>query len=130
MIRSSSEFTLDAEKAEQTGKSVLRRGKSTLGTVAASQVDAEFTVSGGYVLLLSYGDMFSAIETIIFVNGAGTIRDRLVLGGATEQGLITEIATEGADAITFAFPNNRRRRLRVARQSRFLGLGERWLHLD
>lgn len=130
MIRPTTAFTLDTATADTTAKSVLLLGGKRVGRVNGRRIDAQFEAGrDGFVVLVSYGDMFSAMESCCFVDRAGTIRDTVTLGHATEQGLITEIAVDG-DAITFAFPMNERHRLRVAREPRWFGLRERWLHLD
>ncbi|HEY0182385.1 MAG TPA: hypothetical protein VGC09_06200, partial [Rhodopila sp.] len=105
------------------------------GRVRGCWIDAQFEVGhgteqGGFVVLVSYDDMFSAVETAYFVDRAGAIRDRLTLGHATEQGLISEIAVDGPAAITFTFPMSCRRRLRVRRRTWLFGMRERWLILD
>ena len=129
-MRPADEFTLDALGAERTGQAVLLRRGARIGSVPASQIDAQFAASGGHLVLLSYGDLFSALETILFVGPDGAIRDRVTLGHATEQGLITEIRPEGDDAVSFAFPGDERRRVRVARRREWFGLRKRWLQVD
>ena len=109
---------------DQTAKSLLQLGSKPIGNVPGSCIDAQFETPGGFLVLVSYDHMFSAMETACFVDKARQIRDTLTLGHATEQGLITDIAVNGPDTITFAFPMNERRRLRIGREARLLGLRE------
>ena len=74
--------------------------------------------------------MFSAIEAIYFVDVNNNIRDDIKLGHEFTQGLITEIEVQRSDRIRFAFPLDEVHILRIARASRLLGFGQRWLHLD
>lgn len=130
MIRAVDTFTLDTADVDRTATSTLVMAGRPVGRVDGRKIDAQLAVPGGFLVLVSYGEIFSAMETACFVDPAGRMRDRVTLGHATEQGLITEIAVDGPDAITFAFPMNERRRLRVGREARWLGLRERWLHLE
>ncbi len=128
-------FGLDTTGVQETARSVLLLKGRPSGRVRGCRIDAQFEVGDGteqqgFVVLVSYDDMFSAVETAYFVDRAGAIRDRLTLGHATEQGLISDIAVDGPAAITFTFPTNRRHRLRVHRRSRLFGLRKRWLILD
>ena len=135
MIRPTTAFGLDTTGVQETARSVLLLKGQPCGRVRGCQIDAQFEVGsgteqGGFVVLASYDNMFSAMETAYFVDRAGTIRDGLTLGHATEQGLIAEIAVDGPAAITFTFPTSRRHRLRVHRRTWLFGLRERWLILD
>ena len=135
MIRPTTVFDLDTTSVQKSARSVLLLNGRPFGHVRGSRIDGQFEVYHGsewegFVVLVSYDDMFSATETACFVDRAGTIRDRLSLGHATEQGLITEIAVDGPAAITFAFPTNQRHRLRVQRRTWLFGLVERWLILE
>lgn len=131
MIRRIDRFTLDASEAEATAKSVLLADGLVVGRVHGSHIDAQFAVGDdGYVLFVSFDDMFSAIESIYFVSSRGRVEDEIRLGDEMAQGLLTEVEIEGADRIRFAFPMNERHVLRIARASRWLGLRQRWLHLD
>ena len=93
-MRPTTAFTLDTADAERTGRSTLLFRNRRAGTVPASVIDAQLAVSGGFVVLLSYNDIFSALQTIPFVDPSGMVRDRLTLGGAMAQGLITDIRAE------------------------------------
>ena len=135
MIRPTTVFDLDTTSVRETARSVLLLDGRPSGRVRGSRIDAQFEVGHGsehegFLVLVSYDDMFSAVETACFVDRAGAIRDRLTLGHATEQGLITEIAADGPAAITFAFPTNQRHRLCVQRRTWLFGLVERWLILE
>lgn len=135
MMRPTTVFGLDTTGVQQTARSVLLLKDQPSGRVRGCRIDAQFEVGcgteqGGFVVLVSYDDMFSAMETAYFVNPAGIIRDRLTLGHATEQGMISEITVDGPDAISFAFPMSHRHRLRVHRRIRLFGLGKRWLNLE
>ncbi len=134
-MRPTTVFGLDTTGVRNTARSVLLLNGRPAGCVRGCRIDAQFEVGhgaarGGFVVLVSYDDMFSAMETACFVDRAGAIRDRLTLGHATEQGLITEVAVDGPAAITFRFPKDRRHRLRVQRRTRLFGLVEQWLILD
>lgn len=131
MIRPVDRFTLDTGDAEATARSVLRADGRALGTVRGTHLDAQFAVGeNGFVLFISFDDIFSAIETIYFVGRDGRILDEVRLGHETEQGLITDISIEADNRIRFAFPLNETHVVRVARESRMFGLRQRWLHLD
>ena len=134
-MRPTTVFDLDTTGVQDTARSILLLRGRPSGRVRGCRIDGQFEVGPGpeqgeFVVLVSFDDMFSAVETACFVDGAGAIRDRLTLGHATEQGLVTEIAVDGPDAISFSFPMNQRHRLRVQRRTRLLGLGERWLSLE
>lgn len=71
--------------------------------------------------------MFSAIETVYFVDSTLKIRDSIRFGHSMAQGLIAEIEAESTDIISFRFPGDELRRVRVGRRAEWLGLRTRWL---
>ena len=135
MIRATTVFRLDTTGVQRTARSVLLLDGKPSGRVRGCRIDAQFEVGdgtelAGYVALVSFDDMFSAIETVYFLDTLGRVRDRLTLGHATEQGLISEITVDGPDVISFAFPTSRRHRLRVRCRTWMFGLRKRWLTLE
>ena len=131
MIRATDRFTLDTRDAEATAKSVLLANGQALGRVRGSHLDAQFAVDeDGFVLFTSFDDIFSAIQTIYFVDYSGRFLDQVRLGDASEQGLISDIRVDGSDRIRFIFPMNEPHVIRIERKSTLLGLRSRWLHLD
>lgn len=122
---------LDTGNVENTARSTLLVDGRALGRVRGSHIDAQFAVgSQGHVLFISFDDMFSAIETIYFVDASGRLRDEIEMGHETEQGLITDIEVEGDDRIRFVFPMNEAHVVRIMREAGLLGLRQHWLHLD
>ncbi len=131
MIRATDRFTLDTRDAETTAKSVLLANGQALGRVRGSHIDAQFAVDGdGFVLFTSYDNIFSAVQTIYFLDPNGRILDQVRLGHALEQGLISDIRVDGSDRIRFIFPTNEPHVIRIERKSTLFGLRQRWLHLD
>ena len=130
MIQRVDFFTLDNADVENTAKSTMIAGGRALGRVRGSHIDAQFAVDDGHVLFISFDHMFSAIETIYFVDARSHIRDQVKLGHAMEQGLISDIEIEGADRIRFAFPLTEPHVVRIAHETSLFGLRHRWLHLD
>lgn len=131
MIRRVDRFRLDTSEAETTARSLLLADGSTIGRVRGSHIDAQFAFGDdGYVLFVSFDNIFSAIETIYFISPDGRVEDEIKLGGEMAEGLITDLTIEGGDRVRFNFPMDEAHVLRVAREPRWLGLRQRWLHLD
>ncbi len=123
-------FTLDSRHAEQTAKSTLLLGGRRLGAVRGSHIDAQFGCDDlGAIVFVSFQHIFSAVETIYFVDPAGGIGDHLSLGSPMEQGLISDFAVDGPRSVRFKFPMDELRSVEVRRQAAWFGLRVRWLHL-
>lgn len=89
MMRPTTVFDLDTRSVRKTVRSVLLLKGVPSGHVRGCRIDAQFEFGhgkqqGGFVVLVSYDDMFSAMETACFVDRGGIIRDRLTLGHAME----------------------------------------------
>lgn len=130
-MRPSNAFDLDTRNVERTARSALLYDGRRIGRVRGSCIDAQFACRDwGYLILVSYNHPFSALESAYFVDSAGRVSDSLTFGHEMAQGLISDIALDGTDVVSFAFPMNERCRIRIARQQTWFGLGVKWLHLD
>ena len=123
-------FTLDVPGGDDVTRSGLALHGRRVGTVYGTHIDAQFAVEAvGYLLFVSFDNIFSAIESMYVVDPGGAIIDELRLGHALEEGLLTHVEPDGAGAVRFRFPGSQLRVVRVGKRSTWLGLKSRWLTL-
>lgn len=128
MIRSIERFALKTLNTEQTGTSALLFDGRRVSTVTGSCIDGQFEWNDlGFIVLVLFDDIFSAVETIYFLDRGGQIRDKASLGNSMAEGLISDIAVRGPDSVSLKFPMDKTHTIQIQRRSAWLGLKTRWL---